>query len=580
MTLTTARVSRALPLALGIVLVPAPAVAQDTNAPPVSPWVASIQAEVERAKSLELPGMPRPHHIAVTVIGENESFVEATLGAIVKQDQDRARALKVEVRVGDPAFDSGNFIGTAEEPIVVVPAPIEDDPSAVRRTLWLAVDRAYKSATETYEAKRAHKEAMAHDQDRLADFATAPAERFRAAPVAGLPPLTAHAALARNVSAVFAKYPGVHRSLVRIVAQTRTRTLVDSAGTTIEDGASLLRVEIVARTQAEDGMVLADYVSFASRRLDDLPAEDVLVRRAEELATRLVRMREAPVVQDYAGPVLFEGRSAPQLFRYLFADELSATPPPEPSAGAEGAASFLSTRVDWRVLPLGFDVTDDPTVDRVADLPLLGSYGFDDQGVRARSVQVVENGVLKTLLSSRTPSKSVALSNGHGRAGLMGDARGRAANLWLRSRSGLSAAAMRSKLIEAAKKEGLDHGIVVVGLDEPAWTDHAMPVEGRSSGGVSLPRPTEAYRLGGGGKAELVRGVSLHGLRPRDLRHILAAGRDMNAYSYWASASPVRAPGNFGGEIPTTIVAPAVLLPDVDVMAPVPPHPLLPLAPR
>jgi TldD protein len=579
MTPARASVSRAVWLTLGIVLAPAPAVAQDT-AQPVSPWVASIQAEVERAKSLELPGMPRPHHIVVTVLGEDESFVEATLGAVVKQDQDRARALKVEVRVGDPTFDSSNFIGTAEEPIVVVPAPIEDDSSALRRTLWLAVDSAYKSATGTYEAKRAHKEAMAHEQDRLADFTTAPVERFRSPPVSGLPPIAAYAALARTASAVFAKHPGVHRSLVRIVAQTRTRTLVDSAGTTIEDGAALLRVEIVARTQAEDGMVLADHVSFASRRLDDLPSEDVLVRHAEDLATRLDRMREAAVVQDYAGPVLFEGRAAPQLFRYLFADELSATPLPEPSAGAEGATSFLSTRVGWRVLPLGFDVTDDPTVDRIADLPLLGGYGFDDQGVRAQSVRLVEDGVLKTLLSSRTPSKSVALSNGHGRAGVMGDARGRAANLWVSSRAGLSATALRAKLVELAKKEGLDQGIVVTELDEPAWTDHAMPVEGRGGGGVVLPRPTEAYRIRAGGKVELVRGVSLHGLRPRDLRHVLAAGREVSAYSYWASASPVRAAGNFGGEIPTTIVAPSVLLPDVDVMAPVPPHPLPPLAPR
>ena len=95
---------------------------------------------------------------------------------------------------------------------------------------------------------------------------------------------------------------------------------MNSAGSTIEDGANLLRIEIVARTQADDGMVLADHASFASRSFEDLPSTEVLTKAAKELAVRLEKLRVAPVVDDYAGPVLFEGKAAPQLLRFLLAD--------------------------------------------------------------------------------------------------------------------------------------------------------------------------------------------------------------------------------------------------------------------
>ena len=569
-----------LALALCLVFVPASGVhAQEAAAP--SPAVSAIRAEVLRAKELELPGMPRPHHIAVTLLGEEEAVVEASLGAIIKEDRDHARVLKVEVRVGDPSFDSSNFLGTAEEPVVVAPTALQDDPEALRRSVWILADRAYKNATETYEAKRAHFESMARGgADDLDDFGAAPVERFRDGKPVAVPSTTSYADLARTVSNVFAQHPNVHRSTVRIMAHTRTRTFVDSAGTAIEDTASLLQVEIVARTQADDGMVLADHASFSSRSFGDMPSVEALTKVARELAVRLEKTRVAPVLDDYAGPVLFEGRAAPQLLRFLLADELSATPPPEPNLGNDVAtASSLSTRIGWRVLPLGFGVVDDPTIQRGDGFPLIGGYQFDDEGVRAQRVTVVENGRLRALLSSRTPSESFPVSNGHGRAGVTGHARGRVGNLLVTASGGLPAAALRARLLAAAKREGVDYGIVVAGLDDPSVTERAMMATAGASGGVMLPRPTEVYRIRAGAKPELVRGASLHALRTRDLRHIAAAGREPFAYAYMASASPVRSPGSFGGDIPTSIVAPSVLLPDVDVTRPTTPHPLPPIVP-
>ena len=53
---------------------------------------------------------------------------------------------------------------------------------------------------------------------------------------------------------------------------------------------------------------------------------------------------------------------------------------------------------------------------RSATTSLNGYYRFDDEGVAARPVTLVDNGVLRDYLKSRTPVNGVAASNGHGRA--------------------------------------------------------------------------------------------------------------------------------------------------------------------
>ena len=548
-----------------------------------SPEALAIMSEIERAMTLELPGMPRPHHIAVTHVRVEEHAVEASLGAIVTRVENVAATLKVEVRVGSGDFDSGNYIGTGREPIVVSAAPLDSSPHALQHILWLAADRAYKVATSTFEAKRAYRDTIADVQDRPPDFTPAEVVQFTLRTRQNLPSLDTLTDLAGATSAVFLEYSTIHRSFTRITTQMRYRTFVDSSGTIIEDQTPMVRIATVASTQADDGMVIVDHHTTASLNLADMPSKQELVRSAQQLAWRVKHMRDAQVVSDYVGPVLFEREAAPQLFRFLLADELSATPLPEPHSASDRSVGNLASRIGWRVLPVGFDITDDPTQRTMARHPLLGSYGFDDEGVRAHAVRLVEHGVLKTLLSSRTPSSTVAASNGHGRAGLMGSARGRAANLLITSRNGRSHSALVDELLAVARQEGLAFAIIVSRFDNPSLSVDAVPGDAMQDGvgtDVLLPRPVEAYRLWMNGRVEPLRGVVLAGLRMRDLRQIRASGRELHAHSYFASDGPWRGSGVRGGTIPTTVVAPAVLLPDVDVMRQAPPYPVPPVVPR
>ena len=85
---------------------------------------------------------------------------------------------------------------------------------------------------------------------------------------------------------------------------------------------------------------------------------------------------------------------------------------------------------------------------------LAGYYLYDDQGVKARRVDVVQNGVLKTFLMSRTPIQGIPQSNGHGRAqpGLSPVAR--QSNLMVEVAPSAVKPDLKKLLIEEVKKQG------------------------------------------------------------------------------------------------------------------------------
>ena len=69
------------------------------------------------------------------------------------------------------------------------------------------------------------------------------------------------------------------------------------------------------------------------------------------------------------------------------------------------------------MLPSFLSVVFDPTLRKLGNIELMGHYLYDDEGVKARRVTVVDKGILKTFLA-RTARRvaGFAQSNGHGRA--------------------------------------------------------------------------------------------------------------------------------------------------------------------
>jgi hypothetical protein len=185
------------------------------------------------------------------------------------------------------------------------------------------------------------------------------------------------------------------------------------------------------------------------------------------------------------------------------------------------------------VLPDFLDAVDDPTLKSFDGKGMVGAYAVDDEGVPAQAVKLVTEGKLENYLIGREPVRDFPQSNGHGRAGIAGSPRPAIGVLKVTAKEGLSEDDLNKKLLDLGKDRGLKNVYYV-----------------QTMGGDA---PRLLYRLSPDGKRELVRGAELDDLDQRALRSsVEAAGKDL-----WVA--------NSFGDVPETVLAPALLLSDVTV---------------
>ncbi|HVU05763.1 MAG TPA: metallopeptidase TldD-related protein [Polyangiaceae bacterium] len=531
--------------------------------------LAAMRSELSRSTTeLVLPGAPKPYYVGYWVVDSSERSVEATLGAVVSDETSRDRAVKVEVRVGTPESDNSNFAGNLAadgdfvreaELISPTPAPLDDDDLGVRRALWLATDGAYKGAVEVLERKRAAKRSEVASKTDVPSFST---EKPATTIEHDAPKLAAGgdpAALARKVSAVFRSFPEVQRSDVHVLETTTKKRFVSSEGSSAVETAVFAGVEVTCSGQAEDGMPL-ERTAFVAAKIGEPIPEAAALSEAKRIGKELVELVHAPLVEDYAGPVLFEGKAAAQLVYELLGEALSGTPAPEGNEELEGP---LARKLGRRVLPKGFTVFDDPTLRTWQGAPLLGAYLVDDEGMPSTRAPLVDDGRLTGFLMSRTPREGVLHSNGHGRSGLVGWAHGRVGNLFVEAKGGLPRSELRRRLARAAKDEGESAALVITEL-EPRTT---------ATSGDIVPGAQVAYRIGADGKETLVRGAQIADLSVRDLRDVLATGSERALYGFLAESQG-------GLDVGVSVVAPSLLLEDVEVRGQKSPNKRAPVVPK
>jgi TldD protein len=111
--------------------------------------------------------------------------------------------------------------------------------------------------------------------------------------------------------------------------------------------------------------------------------------------------------------VLFEGPAAAQIIKLLLGDNLAGTPPPKTAAaGSEerNEQSELANKLGQKVASPLLSAVDDPLLELgPGKLPLFGAYRADDEGVPARRISLVEAGILRSLLMSRTPRQEIRI---------------------------------------------------------------------------------------------------------------------------------------------------------------------------
>jgi predicted Zn-dependent protease len=572
--LVTRRSLAAPAILAGVVLagVAATTVLTAQSTPPADPVLHAMRDELARAKSMTLSNLEAPYFVQY-LIDEEESFsVTASLGGLISRQHQRFRSPEIHVRVGDYKFDNTNFAGGGfggGSRYDLQRFPMEDSYPLMRRYLWLLTDSSYKSAVEAISRKRAALRNL-QQSDQLADFA-------HAEPVHMVQPLKrlavdeeALASRARTLSAIFSAYPDVKNSGVELEASEGGFHMVNTEGAEVRQPESVIFLRARALAQAPDGMSVRDALTYYAMDSAHLPPETEMRRGITAMAENVVALTHAPKGEDYSGPVIFEGTAGAQILAEVLSRNLTINRAPAGGGGRGGAPqpNELEGRAGARVLPESFDVVDDPTQTEWRGKSLFGAYRVDREGVVAKPLRLIEKGVLKNYLLTRQPVRGYEGSNGRARLpGSFGAGTPTVSNLFISSSETMPVGELKKKMLDLIKTRNKPYGIVVRKMDFPssASLGEVRSLLSGQQGGRPVSLPILVYKLFADGHEELVRGMRFRGFNARSLKDILAAGDDSNMFEFMDNGAPFAIIGGGGFTTEVCVVAPSILIDDLEL---------------
>jgi predicted Zn-dependent protease len=514
-----------------------------------APLTNVLVSELERNfNTLKQKGDPPPYFLGYEVTETEADQLMASDGSIEGEGHNHVRLLDTTLRTGTPKFDNYRRVGNDRPRFTVAtPMALDDNEAALRQTIWSATDRVYRSASQRLIQLKANDKLRAQADDSSDDFsAEKPEVAYLTTPTLKFDTKQWTDRL-RRLSAEFKQYPGALAAHISIESERVTKTLVTTEGTRLEHGRTFARIIITARGKASDGMDLSTFESFESDDPAKLPKDADILAAVKKAGANLESLLHAPLADPYVGPAILSGRASGVFFHEIFGHRIEGH---RQKDEAEGRTFTKS--VNQPVLPEFLSVIFDPTQGSFNNIMLNGTYAYDDEGVKARRLTVVENGILKTFLMSRAPIDGFPQSNGHGRRQPGLEVVSRQSNMFVESSKKVSDADLRKALIEEVKKQNKPYGLL---FDQVTSGYTTTGVRGLQAFTVV---PLTVYRVYADGRPdELIRGVDIVGTPLASFAKIMATSDKMEVFNGFCGAE--------SGSVPVAAVAPALLVSEIEI---------------
>jgi predicted Zn-dependent protease len=350
----------------------------------------------------------------------------------------------------------------------------------------------------------------------------------------------------RRYTAAFSKSPAVLNSIATFSALSMNQYQVNTEGTKIAFGQVHYRLELFVQSKAPDGMDINRYANFDWLDPKNEPSDKEIFDSIAQLIRETEALDKAPLVDPFAGPALLTGRAAAVFFHEVFGHRAEGFRQKDISEG-----QTFTSKVGEQILPDFISIKDDPTEATLNGQMLLGNYAFDDEGVPGANTVLVDHGVLKTFLMSRSPLVTIQHSNGHGRRQLGFVPVARQGNLIVTSTKTFTDAELRQKLIELAKQQGKPFGLLI---DDIAG---GFTFTGRGQPQAFQVTPLVVYKVFADGRPDqLVRGVDIVGTPLVSLTNIVATGDKQEIFNGYCGAE--------SGSVPVSAVAPSILISEME----------------
>jgi predicted Zn-dependent protease len=459
----------------------------------------------------------------------------------------RQRIANIDIRVGDYAMDNtrelkgGNRTNNYGSNVLV----LDDNPVAIQKALWMNTDQVYKDAVKQIENVKANVAVKVASEDKSGDFTKENPEKYYEPPI----PLKTFKfddseweKKLKKYTEIFSENKDILSNQAVMEFELVRKYFVDTEGREIVENTYAYRLHINVSTVAEDGMELPLFLSYFAIDAKDLPSDSRILKDAQKMSEMISALRKAPVAESYSGPALMTAEAAGVFFHEIFGHRIEGA-----RLKQESDAQTFKKKVGELVLPKDISIIFDPKLKKYKNIPLNGSYIFDDEGIRGQRVEVVKNGILKSFLMSRTPIDNFPNSNGHGRAEIHSDNVTRQSNMIIESDDPKSEAELRKMLIEQAKSANKEYAYL---FDKVSG---GFTTTGRYMPNAFNVTPLIVYKIYVDGRPdELVRGVDLVGTPLAIFSQVAACGNDHGVFNGACGAE--------SGSIPVSCVSPTLFI--------------------
>jgi len=508
----------------------------------------AMQDELNRSQQeLKLESYETPYFISYQ-IKDNEFYsIKGKYGAIASSDNNRVRRLYVDVRVGDYDFDNSiKGISGGRVPFHdASEVPVDNDPDAIRATLWQVTDYAYKEALKQYFNKKANN--VQEIKDINSKSFTKEASHTYFGPEIELAfNAPEWEDKIRDISSVYKNYKELTNADIVITAQQETVYFVNTEGTKYIRDELLYSIDAQVVARAEDGKEITNYRNLYYVSPEDIPSVEEIKSVVKEMIEETLEMRNAEVLSPVSVPALLEPEAAGVVFHEAVGHRLEGERQIDDDEG-----QTFKEKVGQKVIPAFLSIIDDPSKKSLNGTHLMGYYPFDDQGVPGERVVLIENGVLKNFLLSRTPVNGFERSNGHGRASYGRAPIARMSNTIIESKTEYTQEKLKELLIEEVKRQNKPFGLLIKSMKGGETNTSSYNFQAYRA------TPVVIYKVDPKtGKETPVRDIEIVGTPLISINKIIATGNDYSVFNGFCGAE--------SGYIPVSTVAPSILVSEIE----------------
>ncbi|MFW7380946.1 MAG: TldD/PmbA family protein [Oligoflexus sp.] len=511
-----------------------------------------LKKELQRSlQHLKAPGHPRPYYISY-LFRETQSFVVwGRYGAIFHQQKDCKRQCYADVRVGSYRFDhvtKGGLSDNSEESesYELTEMPLDDHEDGLRFALWRLTDAKYREAVARYHGRKSRNVSFLDENRGLPSFCRAKAEKT-VIPIRNFKVDEKYwLQFIKKASLVFRPYMKIKNSYCEVSMQLVTKIFVSSEG--------------VERAWQEPVYSVSAYMWFHTNKANqdlsivhhvvnpgELPDLASFKREIKQKIDLIYAMEQGDEMSSYNGPVLMAPRPAGLFLHEVMGHRLEGS---RLLSDSEGRT--FKDKIQQKIMHSDLSIYDDPRMKSFAGQTLVGHYPFDDEGSPAKRAVLVEKGVLKGFLTTRSPLKKTGhQTNGHARNHSHERPISRMANLVIESHSQHTWQDLKRMLVEEVKRRKLKYGIILVDVEGGETETEAYDFQ------AFMGEITVAIKVYPNGKEKYVRGVDFVGTPLGSLSNILAVGKDYEVDNGFCGAE--------SGTVPVSTVSPALLLSNLEL---------------